>query len=140
MQVTTTDFERLCKVCAGNERATKVLQEIVEAERIGAMKFEKVEVTRAIKDNPVVEVCERLDAHWCIASKYNLTGLVRGKYEMLHISTGLGVGSIGKRADIIRMHEEMKKLEGMDWTDAESISKSKAFQEYREIISRYRGR
>lgn len=138
MHIEAKDFDTLREACAGNERARKILDRIIEADRIRGMKFDRVTVKRQFHDEPRTEDCERLDEHWCIAQKWNLRGPVRGKFELLHIATGLGVGSIGKRADIIRMHEEMQGLQGMDWTDAATMQKSPDFARFRNIISRYR--
>ena len=132
MHIEAKDFDRLREACIGNAGAIKILDAITEADRLRGMKFERVTVTRAFSSGPHIEDCERLDAHWCIAQRWDFRGPVRGKYELLHIAKGLGVGSIGKRVDIVHMHEKMKAL-NVDWTDVDTMSKSPDFQAFREI-------
>jgi hypothetical protein len=81
---------------------------------------------------------EKLDSFWGLFPDFDAHKMrPTNKKELLHLSTGRGIGIVGSRSNVIAFHKAMTGL-GMDCESGDTMLKSAAFSHFRDLMNRFR--
>lgn len=145
MKISAKQYDDLLKACSRqtDKDALNILKAIAMDNRAAEFKGQSISVERKMYgDATHTSVCEKICDYWCIAPDINFYSAIesRNKRTLIHIPTGLGIVVVGSRAECLEFYKAHMAGKDIDWTTAESMTKSADFKPFLQAAKEFQKR